>query len=75
MGALAPDNSHSTAQLIDAMPEAFVSTAAISREVSRQFKAGRLRKLGFAAVHCQLVGTLERGFDLCRSLETPSSAP
>ena len=59
MGALAPDNSHSAAQLIDAMPEAFVSTAAISREVSRQFKAGRLRKLGSRLYTANLVDAPE----------------
>ena len=35
----------STAKLIDEMPEAFVSDTAISREVSRAVKAGKLRKL------------------------------
>lgn len=35
----------SPARAVDAMPEAFVSTRAISREVSRRVKAGRLRKL------------------------------
>ena len=59
MGALAPDNSHSAAQLIDAMPEAFVSTAAISREVSRQFKAGCLRKLGSRLYTANLVDAPE----------------
>jgi hypothetical protein len=35
----------SVAKLIDEMPEAFVSDTAISREVSRAVKAGKLRKL------------------------------
>jgi hypothetical protein len=35
----------SAAQTLDQMPEAFVSGTAISREVSRAAKAGRLRKL------------------------------
>ncbi len=35
----------SAAKAIDEMPEAFVSDTAISREVSRAVKAGRLRKL------------------------------
>lgn len=35
----------STAKTLDDMPEAFVSGTAISREVSRAVKAGRLRKL------------------------------
>lgn len=35
----------SPARAVDAMPEAFVSTQAISAEVSRRVKAGRLRKL------------------------------
>ena len=36
---------NSPARLVDAMPEAFVSTTAISREVSRRVDSGRLRKL------------------------------
>ena len=40
---LEPENSPT--RLVDAMPEVFVSTVAISREVSRRTKAGRLRKL------------------------------
>ena len=36
---------NSPARLVEDMPEAFVSTTAISREVSRRLKAGRLRKL------------------------------
>jgi len=35
----------SVAKVIDEMPEAFVSDTAISREVSRAVKAGRLRKI------------------------------
>ncbi len=35
----------STAKSLDEMPEAFVSDTAVSREVSRAAKAGRLRKL------------------------------
>jgi len=35
----------STAQTLDQMPEAFVSGTAISREVSRAMRAGKLRKL------------------------------
>jgi len=35
----------SVAKIIDEMPEAFVSDTAISREVSRAVKAGKLRKL------------------------------
>lgn len=35
----------SVAKLIDEMPEAFVSVTAVSREVSRAVKAGKLRKL------------------------------
>ena len=35
----------SPARVVDAMPEAFVSTVAVSREVSRRVAAGRLRKL------------------------------
>ena len=46
MRTLAPDNSHRAADRVGAMPEAFVSTAALSGEVSRRRKAGRLRKLG-----------------------------
>ena len=46
MNALPPNNYKSVAQLLDAMPEAFVSSSAISREVSRRLKAGQLRKLG-----------------------------
>lgn len=38
-----PENS--AARTLVAMPEAFVSTTALSREVSRAVKAGRLRKL------------------------------
>ena len=36
---------NSPARLVDAMPEAFVSNTAISREVSRRLESGRLRKL------------------------------
>ena len=36
---------NSPARLVDAMPEAFVSNTAISREVSRRLQSGRLRKL------------------------------
>ena len=36
---------NSPARLVDAMPEAFVSTTAISREVSRRLESGHLRKL------------------------------
>lgn len=36
---------YSPARLLDDAPEAFVSTTAISREVSRRLRAGRLRKL------------------------------
>ncbi len=35
----------SAAQTLDQMPEAFVSGTAISREVSRAVKAGKLRKI------------------------------
>ena len=41
-----PDKSRkSPAEAVDAMPEAFVSYAGISSEVSRRVAAGRLRKL------------------------------
>ena len=46
MSALSPENFHSASQMVDAMPEAFVSSSAVSREVSRRLKAGQLRKLG-----------------------------
>ena len=36
---------NSPARLVDAMPEAFVSNTAISREVSRRLESGKLRKL------------------------------
>ncbi len=36
---------NSPARLVDAMPEAFVSNTAISREVSRRLESGHLRKL------------------------------
>ena len=45
MPALESENSHSAARWVDALPEAFVSNAAISREVWRRREAGRLRKL------------------------------
>ena len=45
MRALTPDNSQSAARLVDALPEAFVSNTAISREVSRRRTEGRIRKL------------------------------
>ena len=37
--------NYSPARLLDDAPEAFVSTTRVSREVSRRFRAGRLRKL------------------------------
>lgn len=39
-------SENSPTRIVDAMPEAFVSTTAISREVSRRLESGRLRKLG-----------------------------
>lgn len=38
-------SNNSPARLLDAMPEAFVSNSAISREVSRRARSGHLRKL------------------------------
>ena len=38
-------SENSPARLVDALPEAFVSNVAISREVSRRVRSGRLRKL------------------------------
>ena len=59
MDALSPNNSKSAVRLPDAMPEAFVSSSAISREVSRRVKAGRLRKLGSRLYTTNLVDAPE----------------
>lgn len=59
MRALTPDSSHSAADWVNAMPEAFVSSAAISREVSRRRKAGRLRKIGSRLYTTNLVDAPE----------------
>ena len=59
MEALSPNNSPSAAQLLDAMPEAFVSSSALSREVSRRLKAGQLRKLGSRLYTANLVDAPE----------------
>ncbi len=59
MRALTPESSQSAARLVDALPEAFVSNTAISREVSRRRTAGRLRKLGSLLYTSNLVDTPE----------------
>ena len=59
MQGLTPESSRSAARLVDAMPEAFVSSTAISREVSRRCKAGLLRKLGSRLYTSNLVDAPE----------------
>ena len=59
MQGLTPESSRSAVRLVDAMPEAFVSSTAISREVSRRCKAGLLRKLGSRLYTSNLVDAPE----------------
>ena len=59
MGGLTANKSQSAVQCVDAMPEAFVSSTAISREVSRRVKAGELRKLGSRLYTTNLVDAPE----------------
>lgn len=59
MGGLSANKPQSAVQYVNAMPEAFVSSAAISREMSRRVKAGELRKLGSRLYTANLVDAPE----------------
>jgi len=60
----------SVAKIIDEMPEAFVSDTAISREVSRAVKAGKLRKLASRLYTRNLTDQPEDDKDISPALAT-----